>query len=57
MLTVAGSLLVVVGTTICWDRLLLKTSLSKSLLRFSFKRGNQTYIIVGNTAGTWRKTS
>jgi len=31
--------------------------LSKSLLRFFLKRRNQAYIIAGNTADTWRKTS
>jgi len=28
--------------------------LSKSLLRFSLKHRNQTYIIAGNTADAWR---
>jgi len=37
--------------------LLLKTKLSKRLLRVSLKRQNQTYIIAGNTADAWRKTS
>jgi len=36
---------------------LLKTRLSKSLLRFSLKRQNQTYIIAGNTADAWHKIS
>jgi len=31
--------------------------LSKSLLRFSLKRRNQTCIIAGNATNTWRKTS
>jgi len=31
--------------------------LSKSLLRFSIKRRNQTYIIPGNAVDAWRKTS
>jgi len=31
--------------------------LSKSLLGFSLTRQNQTYIITGHTANTYRKTS
>jgi len=46
---------VLVGTMICWNKLLLKIRLSKSLLRFSLTPKPDT-ILPGNTADTWRKT-
>jgi len=57
MSTVAECLFMLVQKTLCWERLLLKKRLSKRLPRFSLKRRNPTYIIAGNTADTWGKTS
>jgi len=52
-----SSLLVFVGTTIRWKTVAKKQKTVQNLLRFSSKRRNQTYIIAGNTADTWRETS
>jgi len=40
-----------------WNRLAENKRLSKSLLRFSLKRRNQTSIIAEKTADTWRQIS
>jgi len=51
------------STCSCWcndmsEQTVAKNNLlSKSLLRFSLKPRNQTYIIAGNTADTWCKQS